>query len=212
MAGIFFMKKSHPILIILAGGKSSRMGAPKGLLKHNNSFWILSQIETFIGTEVIIGLGHDAQLYFNAIPWLKDATKTAISYKEKQIRVVINPNPKFGLFSTLQSILKHVDLHQQAFILPIDVPLFNKQEQRKLSIEENVIVIPKYQDKKGHPIKITPEFCQSLLNISLSDPNARLDFQIKKNTPSEISFIDVSDGVCIQNLNTPKDWQAFISD
>ena len=188
------------------------MHEPKGLLKHNNSFWILSQIETYIGTEVYIGLGYDAQLYFDAIPWLKNAIKTSIIYKEKKITVVINPNPELGLLSNLQSVLKQVDTNQQAIVLPIDVPLFNLKEQKELITEENQIVIPKYQNKKGHPIKISPIFWHSLLNISVDNSNVRLDYLIKKMNPSEISFIEVSDGLCIQNLNTPKDWQAFISD
>jgi CTP:molybdopterin cytidylyltransferase MocA len=200
------------VLIILAGGKSSRMHEPKGLLKHNNSFWILSQIETYIGSEIYIGLGYDAQLYFDVIPWLKDAIKTSIIYKEKKITVVINLSPELGLLSNLQSVLKQVDTNQQVIVLPIDVPLFNLKEQRKLIAEENQIIIPKYHNKKGHPIKISPVFWKSLLNINLHDSNARLDYSIKKMNPSEISFIEVSDGLCIQNLNTPKDWQAFISD
>jgi len=204
-------KVTAPTLIVLSGGKSSRMKEPKGLLKHNNSFWILSQIESFFGTEVFIGLGYDKQLYFDAIPWLKEAIKTPITYKGKNIRVAVNPTPEFGLFSTLQSVLKQVQLNQQVFILPVDVPLFNKKEQEKLHTQENQIVLPKYQHKNGHPIKISPKFWQLLLDIKLSDRDARLDFQIKKNTPSETSFISVSDGVCIQNLNSPKDWQAFIS-
>ena len=199
-------------LIILSGGKSSRMHEPKGLLKYNNSFWILSQIETYIGSEVYIGLGYDVQLYFDAIPWLKDAIKTPISYKEKKVTVVINPNPELGLLSNLQSVLKQVNTKQPVIVLPIDVPLFNLKEQEKLITEENQIIIPKYKNKKGHPIKINPVFWKSLLDINLYNTNARLDYSIKKLNPSKISFIKVSDGLCIQNLNTPKDWQAFISD
>ena len=201
-----------PTLILLAGGKSSRMREPKGLLKHNNTFWILSQIESFIGTHIFIGLGYDNQLYFHAIPWLKEALKTTVTYKKKKIRVVLNPSPELGFFSNLQSVLKHINLHHHVVILPIDVPLFNKKEQKELHSKEHLIVIPKYQNKKGHPIKTSPKFWQPLLHVPLSSPNARLDFQIKKMNPSEISFIKVSDGLCIQNLNTPKEWQVFISD
>lgn len=198
-------------LILLSGGKSSRMGTPKGLLRHNNTFWVLTQIETFIGLDVFIGLGYDSQSYFNAIPWLKEATKTPMTYKGKRVRTVINSTPEFGLFSNLQSVLKHVNTSEQVLVLPIDVPLFNKEEQHKLSTHVNLIVIPKYQHKKGHPIKISPEFWLSLLNINLNDANIRLDYLIKKRNPSEISIIEVSDGLCTQNLNTPKDWQTFIS-
>ena len=198
-------------LVLLAGGKSSRMGTQKGLLKHQNSFWLLLQIETYIGTEVIIGLGYESQLYFNAIPWLKNAVKTAINYKGKKVRVVINPSPELGLFSNLQSTLRHINPDQQILILPIDVPLLNTKGQKKLITKENIIVIPKYQGKKGHPVKMSSEYWPSFLNINLNDDNARLDYQIKKNNPSKISLIEASDRLCILNLNTPKDWQAYIS-
>lgn len=199
-------------LVILAGGKSSRMKTPKGLLQYNNTFWILHQIETYIGTEVYIGLGYDNQLYFNAIPWLKNALKKSTPYKGKNIRVVINANPKFGLFSNLQSILNHINKNQQVLILPVDVPLFNHLEQERLLEDKNLISIPKYKETKGHPIKLRSNFWKKLLNIDLLDKDARLDYQIKKSNPSEVSFIETSDGLCIQNLNTPKDWQVFLSD
>ena len=205
------LKKNNPVLLILAGGKSSRMGKPKGLLNYNDTFWILHQIENFIGTNVFIGLGYDSQLYFEAIPWLKSALKKSAFHKGKNIRVIINPTPEFGLFSNLQSILNHVDTNQHALILPVDVPLFNTKEQEKLFAEKNLIVIPKHGGIKGHPIKLQSNFWKTLLDIDLSDNDARLDYQIKKNNPSGISFIEIPDGLCIQNLNTPKDWQKFIS-
>ena len=65
-----------PVLIILAGGKSSRMGSPKGLLDFNNKPWILEQISHFKHvnkSKVYIGLGYDNKLYFNAIDWFKKA-------------------------------------------------------------------------------------------------------------------------------------------
>lgn len=187
------------------------MGQPKGLLKHNTIFWILSQIETFIGTEIYIGLGYDKQLYFNTIPWLKKAVNNFVSYKNKKVKVIINPNPELGPFSNIQSVLKHVNINHQVLILPIDVPLFNANEQEKLITNRSSIVIPKYQEKKGHPIKLTSKFWQSILSIHLKNEDARLDYQIKKVNPSEISFSETSDGLCTLNLNTPKDWQEFIS-
>jgi len=199
-------------LILLAGGKSSRMGKPKGLLHYKATLWILHQIETFIGSEVFIGLGYDYQLYFDAIPWFKDALKKPVPYKGKNIRIIINTTPEFGLFSNLQSVLNHVNTNQQVLVLPIDVPLFNHKEQEKLFEEKNSIAIPKYRAIKGHPIKLQSNFWKTLLEINLSDKDARLDYKIKKITSSEISFVETFDEVCIQNLNTPKDWQTFISD
>lgn len=197
--------------MILAGGKSSRMGIPKGLLKHNNQYWILSQIEKFIGIDIFIGLGFDKELYFSAIPWLKKAVNTPVKFKEKNIKVIINPSPKYGLFSNIQTVLKHLKKEQSVFILPIDVPLFNQKEQMLMEKTNNTIVIPKYKDKRGHPILLKYDFWKNLLLINLTDSDARLDYLIKKNNPSKTSIVKVSDELCILNLNTPNEWLKFIS-
>lgn len=202
-----------PILIILAGGKSSRMGYPKGLLAHNNTFWLLSQIENFTGEEVYIGLGFDYQKYFDGIPWLQKAVENPQNYQQKKVNVVINKTPEFGLFSTLQSVLKTLDkprTDKDVLILPIDVPLLKSSELEKIILTENKIVIPTYKNKNGHPVKLTPKFWKSLLVLNVSEDNSRLDVQIKKRNASEISFVEINDASILKNLNMPKDWQEFL--
>ena len=76
---------------------------------------------------------------------------------------------------------------------------------------ENIIVIPTYKNKNGHPVKLKPEYWNSLIHLNVADEDSRLDLQIKKRNASEISMIDVSDASCIKNLNTPKEWQEFIN-
>ncbi|GGG89236.1 hypothetical protein GCM10011416_02070 [Polaribacter pacificus] len=201
-------------LIILAGGKSSRMGLPKGLLKHKDSFWILSQVEGFIGETIYIGLGYDHQRYFDAIPWLQQAVEKPQLHQQKKVRVVINKTPQFGLFSTLQTIL--IDHQMQradktVLITPIDVPLPNTKNQKKIFEKDNLLVIPKYKGKNGHPVKLAPEFWCSLLNIDVKDPEARLDVQIKKRNASEISYVEINDASILKNLNSPKDWQNYLN-
>ena len=208
------MIKNKPVLIILAGGKSSRMGSPKGLLKHQNDYWLLSQIENFVGNEVSIGLGFDNQKYFDAIPWLEKAVEKQVVFKGKKVEVILNQTPEFGLFSTLFVILRKLDLEcvdNNVLILPIDVPLLNTKEQEKLILDNHTISIPTYKNKKGHPIKLAPTFWKSLLQLDITDVNSRLDFQIKLRNASEISFIETNDASVLKNLNTPKEWQEFTS-
>ncbi|WP_347174049.1 nucleotidyltransferase family protein [Polaribacter uvawellassae] len=202
---------TNTVLIILAGGKSSRMKFPKGLLKHNNRFWLLSQIESYIGNEVFIGLGFDCQLYFDAIPWLEKAVESPQIYQQKKVRVIINKTPEFGLFSTLQSVLKTLNTNHQAVILPIDVPMLKPSELKKIMDSENEIIIPTYNNKNGHPVKLAPKFWKSLLELNNMDVDSRLDIQIKKRNASKISLVEINDASILKNLNTPKDWQAFRS-
>lgn len=205
------MQKKNPILIILAGGKSSRMGKPKGLLDFKGEYWLLHQINSFIGNDVFIGLGYDSEVYFNTIPWLKTAIEAPVNYKGKKVSVLINSQPEFGLFSNLQNLLKQVNKKQDIFVLPIDVPLLSEQEQAKIIATNNLIVIPKFENKKGHPVKLNALFWKSLLDIPIDNNEARLDVQIKKRNASEITILNVSDASSIKNLNTPKDWLEFIA-
>ncbi|MFT5761160.1 MAG: molybdopterin-guanine dinucleotide biosynthesis protein A [Polaribacter sp.] len=205
--------KKESILIILAGGKSSRMGFPKGLLAHNNTFWLLSQIENFTGDEIYIGLGFDYQKYFDAIPWLQKAIEKPQNYQQNKVNVVINKTPEFGLFSTLQSVLKTLNnslTNKDVLILPIDVPLPKPPELEKIILKENKIVIPTYKNKNGHPVKLASIFWKSLLELNVSDDDSRLDVQIKKRNASEISFAEINNASILKNLNTPKDWQEFL--
>ena len=96
-------------------------------------------------------------------------------------------------------------------ILPIDVPLLKASEVEKIISEENEVVIPNYRQKNGHPVKLAVGFWKSLLGLDPRDQNARLDVQIKKLTSTAVSIVNVDDEKCIQNLNTPESWKAFIS-
>ena len=80
--------KNNTAFVLLAGGKSERMGTDKGLLKFQENYWILEQLNRISEStiqEVYIGLGFHSQNYFNTIPWLKDALTDFVSYKNYKI-------------------------------------------------------------------------------------------------------------------------------
>ncbi len=202
-----------PVLILLAGGKSTRMGSPKGLLEFNGTFWILEQISRYIYAQnprVYVGLGYDYEQYFNAIPWFIEALEDFYLYDGVEVRVVVNHQPQFGAFSTLQSVLDKVDLNATILVQPIDVPIANKQSQAAIINENNSVVIPKCDSKNGHPVKLKSEFWNPLLAIDKSSEKARLDVQIKNYIASSVSFVNVSDNSVYQNINTKKNWNNYL--
>ena len=96
-------------LILLAGGRSSRMGTPKGLLDYQGHPWLVEQLLRFkaaSGRQAIIVLGFHQALYFEQIPWLEKAVKQP----EEQLRT--------GNFSGHQS-----DSRNTASSLPCSPPL-----------------------------------------------------------------------------------------
>ena len=206
------MDKS-PVLILLAGGRSSRMGSPKGLLDYHGVYWILEQIIRFKCVQkpkVYIGLGYDYEKYIEAIPWFNKAIDKSFNYKGAEVNVVINYNPQLGPFSTLQEVLGSVDPQETVIVQPIDVPLLNKQNLRAIINENNIIVIPVCDDHKGHPVKLKFEFWTTLLAIDLTTDKARLDRQIRAADNSSITYLKVSDNVVYQNINTQENWKYFL--
>ena len=205
--------KNNTVFVLLAGGKSKRMGVDKGLLKYQQTFWILEQLNSISKTsisEVYIGLGYNYKNYFSAIPWFENAESNAINFQGLSIKIIINKEPELGSFSTLQAVLKKVDTSKNIMLNHIDVPLFNSEEFQKIIETKNAIVIPNYKGKNGHPIKMDARFWKQLITINHSDKEARLDLQIKKLNPTEITIISVNDDAVIKNLNTTSDWVSFL--
>ena len=150
--------ENKTVFVLLAGGKSQRMGFDKGLLTINANYWILEQLNTISKTtisEIIIGLGYNYQNYFKAIPWLEKATIEPINYKHLKITVVINRTPELGSFSTLQTVLKTIDTTVDILVHPIDIPLLNNNELQQLININNWIVQPSFNLKTRHPIKLS---------------------------------------------------------
>lgn len=205
---------SFPILILLAGGKSTRMGSPKGLLNYNGTPWILEQIHRYkkvVNNPIVyIALGYDFKKYFNAISWLKKAINNSYNYDGVEVKVVLNKQPHYGAFSTLQTVLNLIERENTVIVQPIDVPLANKESLTAIITKKNTIIIPVCNGKNGHPVKLEPEFWSTLLSLNKSSENARLDTQIKQLHPSSISYLNVMDTSVYQNINTLNDWNNYL--
>lgn len=204
--------KNDTVFVLLAGGKSERMGVAKGLLKYQNTYWILEQINRIsisTVTEVYIGLGYHQEEYSNKIPWFTEALLHFVQYRNLKVRVVINENPELGSFSTLQTVLRQIPKNKSILINPIDVPILNTTELQTIIETQNQVVIPNFEGKNGHPIKLHSDFWNSLLLLNPADKNSRLDLEIKKINPSKITSIAVTDSCILKNLNTPNDWIEF---
>ena len=206
---------NETIFALLAGGKSERMGVDKGLLKYKHTFWILEQLHRISKTsikKVYIGLGYNSQHYFDAISWLKDSLNNEAEYQGLKIKTIVNPTPELGSFSTLQTVLKNINFNCAVLVNPIDVPLLNLVELNNIISTKNSIVMPNFEGKNGHPIKMVASFWQKLVSLNVSEENSRMDLQLKKATPEEISIIKVNNASIIKNLNTKTAWTSFLNE
>ena len=204
-------------LILLAGGQSSRMGTPKGLVEYQGQPWLLEQLGRFeaaSGKEAVIVLGYHREQYVERIPWLRRARDEASVQSGLAVSVVVNKTPEFGQFSSLQCAIPYLFKREWsgAFVLPIDVPGPHKEVYGRLSAAFNDrldVVIPQYRSKGGHPVLLSRRFLGQLLSLPVANTEARLDIQIRALSQDRVAKVRVSDPQVRLNINTLEAFRAF---
>jgi len=114
--------KNNVAFVLLAGGKSERMGQPKGLLFNKEEYWLETQLKSIAssgGKEVYIALGFHTSTYCEALPWLTSALQVPITYLNLNIRAIANPEPGRGSFSSLQTVLSLIEETKTILLCPL---------------------------------------------------------------------------------------------
>lgn len=198
-------------LILLAAGRSLRMGEPKGLLDFYGEPWIVFQVRRYFemgGNRVIIVLGFHSKKVADALG------------SDRRVELVWNSDPERGKFSSVLTGFKHFLKSQDnaGFLSPIDVPLPECSTLNKMMdhfLEETWVVLPEYNKKGGHPLLLRRDFLEHLLSKAETDPgiytSGRLDHEIHVLPMSRVTRVAVSDPGILKNLNTPLDWERFIN-
>jgi molybdenum cofactor cytidylyltransferase len=204
-------------LILLAGGQSSRMGTPKGLVEYQGRPWLLEQLNRFgaaSGREAVIVLGYHQERYFERIPWLRIARDEASVRSGLAVSVVVNNAPEFGQFSSLQCAIPFLQEKDWpgAFILPVDVPGPHQEVYGRLVEAFNHkldVVIPQYRSKGGHPVLLSRRFLGRLISLSAANREVRLDTQIRTLSPERVARVEVRDAQVCLNINTLEAFRAY---
>jgi molybdenum cofactor cytidylyltransferase len=139
--------------IVLAAGRSSRMGRPKATLPVNDGHTFLTRIvRTFLDSgvdDVIVVVGHDA-----------DAIAASFSESGLPARFVVNREYDRGQLSSLLAGLNVIDRPGVAAVLMtlVDVPLVSSSTVRAVIDAYRrtgvPIVRPTSGDRHGHPLLI----------------------------------------------------------
>jgi molybdenum cofactor cytidylyltransferase len=190
----------HPAdVVLLAAGRSSRMGEPKGLVAFAGRPWIETQLAALAGRRAVVVLGHDAPRYLEAIPDLA-----------RRFEVVVNPDPDRGPFSSLQVGLAAVRASAPAFVLPVDVPAASAAVwdalEEALGPEVDAAV-PAFEGRGGHPVLLAPPFIARLRGRDPASPGARLDVELRSAMACQVP---TDDPRVRMNLNAPEDWGILV--
>ncbi|MBI2605679.1 MAG: NTP transferase domain-containing protein [Deltaproteobacteria bacterium] len=196
-------------VILLAAGRSSRMGKPKGLVQIENRPWIEWQLESLraAGAEtVVIVLGHDAEAYETALAKIAIAGLSAVTTR--------NLDPDRGQFSSIQEGLRCAlssgFAAGGAEILPVDVPCANLETWKRMREAQNDrnALVPVMKGRGGHPVWISETFAKSLVLLDPVDPESRLDLRIHRLPAGQVAHVEVDDPAILANFNTESDFPA----
>lgn len=196
-------------LIILAGGVSSRMGSPKGLLRTaQNETLLRYSLEKFVSAG-----GKKAILIFGAHKKLYEAARRDWDLRQISVESYTNPTPSRGQFSSLRIAVEKLNRDENAFVLPVDVPAPSLQVWQKLAqelVRPIQVVQPTIENHGGHPVLLSAAFCKAIRNRVL-DEKARLDYMIRELKEEALLRVEVNEPSIRMNLNTPEDFHKFIN-
>ncbi|MGG3479947.1 nucleotidyltransferase family protein [Peribacillus frigoritolerans] len=186
--------------IVLAAGYSSRANAFKMTLPMGQMSVLEQTISKFEGlcSRVIVVAGYQAEIIQEEIA--KIISENAYSF---QIEFVYNENFNKGMFHSIQKGCNEANA-PTFFITPGDCPLVKKETVQLLAKHKGNVVIPSFDYKGGHPIKLSSEV---KLKILETNPESNLRVVLDGY---EKQYMNVDDAGVLMDVDTPEDYQKAI--
>jgi molybdenum cofactor cytidylyltransferase len=191
--------------IVLAAGKSTRMGRPKATLPLEGGDTFLSRIvRTFASAgveDVVVVVGHDA-----------DAIVASFAAPDLSPRFVDNPDYEQGQLTSLRAGLRVIDRPGvvAALVTLVDVPLVSAATVRavvdRYRQTHAPIVRPVRGGEHGHPVLVDRSLFDA---IRRADPALGAKPVIRANV-SEAGDVAVDDDGAFADADTPEDYDRLL--
>ena len=183
--------------IVLAAGRSTRMGQQKLLMPYGDSTLVGSVLENLQRggvNDIVVVVGTDA-----------DAVRDELS--GHTVRFVENPDVDRGMLSSVRCGIAAIDNADALMVALGDMPAVNEDVVRTLLARHNrfddAITIPTYDGRRGHPVVIGCGHRDAILE-RFDDVGLRGLMQEQAAVIQEVAMN--SDGVLI-DLDTPEDYE-----
>jgi CTP:molybdopterin cytidylyltransferase MocA len=190
--------------VVLAAGRSARMGAPKALLDLRGAPFVVRILEAFEALDVktrVVVLGPDA-------PRIRPAIAA------HECVIVENPDVDGGPISSLRAALGAVRAiaPTAALVWPVDFPHVRLDTVERLVEAYRhggpLVVAPRFGERRGHPII----WDHALFDELLTSPAATKDGAraVLHAHEKHLLAVGVDDPAVIDQLNTPEDYERLI--
>lgn len=191
-------------VIVLAAGKSTRMGKPKAMLPLEGGDTFLTRIvRTFLDAgidDIVVVVGSEA-----------DTIASAFAASGLAARLVENPEFEQGQLSSLLAGLRVVDRPglTATLVTLVDVPFVAASTIRavvdRYRRTHAPIVRPVRGTRHGHPVLIDRSLFDA---IRAADPNAGAREVVRAHA-SPAGDVEVDDEGAFADIDTPEDYERF---
>jgi molybdenum cofactor cytidylyltransferase len=185
--------------IVLAAGKSERMGRPKALLPFRGRTFLENILEAISRSSIertYVVLGHHREVI------------------ERSVRlpeIVFNANYEQGMVTSLQAGIRALPPSTIAsFLFLVDHPLVEPGtiEAMVPSAAPNRIVQPVFEGRRGHPVLLGAEILEEILLLPSSQG---ADFVTRKD-PFRIIEVPVDTAGILVDVDTPEEFHKLLTD
>lgn len=186
--------------IILAAGYSSRANAYKMTLPIGEMTVLEHTISKFEGvcSRVIIITGYKPEI-------IEAEMKKVIAKAHYAFRIdlVFNKDFQQGMFHSIKAGCREIK-SANFFLTPGDCSLVNNETVWDLAKQQGEVVIPSFNLKGGHPIKLSSKVKKQVLESNSENNLREVLNQYKRN------YFAVNDPGVIMDIDTPEDYQKAL--
>ena len=185
--------------LILAAGYSGRMGMPKAFLQFddNQTFLekIVSEYLAFGCKTVAVVLNKEGMKLYE---------KMELKHKEN-IKAILNPAPEKERFFSLQTGLKGLKSKGSVFLHNVDNPFLTQDILQDLAkaFQANSYAVPTYQNEGGHPVLLS----QEIINALVETPDYEQNLRVFLEAYDQIQ-VPVNDANILVNINSPQEYES----
>ena len=191
------------VAVVLSAGESSRMGRPKALLPIDS--------QTFI--ERIVGALKQSGIERVVVVLGFHAEELRLQVGHLPVEIVVNPDYKQGQLSSLQAAIRHVQTTGSCdgmLVHLVDHPYIDSKLVRlmidRFGDSDNMIVVPRHQGKRGHPVIFSKKLFQELLDAPI-DQGAKAVVNAHRGETLEI---DTDDAGITLDIDTPELYRQHV--
>jgi len=187
--------------VILAAGKSERMGSAKLLLPVGKRALIETVVRGVLNARpdgVLVVLG-------------SDRNKLEPVIRNYPVRTVFNPNFARGMLSSVKCGFEAVPPEARAVLVYL-----GDQPAPPASIGSRIIdafrktgkgiILPAYRGRRGHPVLVDLKYRDEVAKL---DPNVGLR-QLLSAHPDDVLEVKVRTAAVLKDIDTPEDYRALL--